>query len=80
MNREGQKVPKVTFRTRIGNDWKNVTSVRSSAASGGRCLPCPARSHRRAPSSHLPRYNELAPALFANGIETLSASRSTTPS
>ena len=23
---EGRKVPQVTFRTRAGNDWKNVTT------------------------------------------------------
>ena len=25
-NHEGNKVPQVTFRTRIGNDWKSVTT------------------------------------------------------
>ena len=25
-NRKGQRVPQVTFRTRLGNDWKNVSS------------------------------------------------------
>ena len=25
-NREGEKVPEVTFRTREGNEWKDVTT------------------------------------------------------
>ncbi len=72
MLREGQKVPQVTFRTRAGNDWKNVTT---DDIFKGRTLvvfSLPGAFTPTCSSTHLPRYNELAPAFFANGVDAIA--------
>jgi glutaredoxin-like protein len=70
-NREGQKVPQVTFRTRSGNDWKNVTSDQIFKGRTVVVFSLPGAFTPTCSSTHLPRYNELAPAFFANGVDAL---------
>jgi len=71
MNREGQKVPQVTFRTRSGNDWKNVTSSDIFKGRTVVVFSLPGAFTPTCSSTHLPRYNELAPAFFANGVDAI---------
>ena len=71
MNREGQKVPQVTFRTRSGNDWKNVTSDEIFKGKTVVVFSLPGAFTPTCSSTHLPRYNELAPAFFANGVDAI---------
>jgi glutaredoxin-like protein len=71
MNREGQKIPQVTFHTRVDNDWKYVSS---DAIFKGRTVvvfSLPGAFTPTCSSTHLPRYNELAPAFFANGVDAI---------
>ena len=72
MNREGQKVPQVTFRTRANNDWKNVTSDDLFKGKTVVVFSLPGAFTPTCSSTHLPRYNELAPAFFANGVDAIA--------
>jgi glutathione-dependent peroxiredoxin len=69
--REGQKVPQVTFRTRIGNDWKNVTTDDIFKGRTVVVFSLPGAFTPTCSSTHLPRYNELAPAFRANGVDSI---------
>ena len=71
MNREGQKVPQVVFRTRSGNDWKNVSSDDLFKGKTVAVFSLPGAFTPTCSSTHLPRYNELAPAFFANGVDAI---------
>jgi glutaredoxin-like protein len=69
--REGDRVPQVAFRTRVGDDWASVTSEQIF---GGRTVvlfSLPGAFTPTCSSTHLPRYNELAPAFFANGVDAI---------
>lgn len=70
-NREGQRVPDVTFRVRENNEWKNVTSDDLFKAKTVVVFSLPGAFTPTCSSTHLPRYNELAPALFANGVDSI---------
>jgi glutaredoxin-like protein len=69
--REGQKVPQVTFRTREGGDWKNVTSDEIFKGRTVVVFSLPGAFTPTCSSTHLPRYNELAPAFFAHGVDAI---------
>ena len=71
MNREGQKIPQVTFRTRSANDWRNVTSADIFKGRTVVVFSLPGAFTPTCSSTHLPRYNELAPAFFANGVDAI---------
>ncbi len=70
-NREGKTVPQVTFRTRAGNDWKNVTSDDIFKDKTVVVFSLPGAFTPTCSSTHLPRYNELAPAFVANGVDAI---------
>ena len=68
---EGKPVPNVTFKTRIGQQWKDVTTddVFKGKTVVAFCLPgayTPTCS-----STHLPRYNELAGVFKDNGVDAI---------
>jgi len=69
--REGQKVPQVTFRTRADGDWKNVASDDIFRGKTVVVFSLPGAFTPTCSSTHLPRYNELAPAFFANGVDAI---------
>src|SRR5688572_27947188 len=69
--KEGQKVPQVTFRTRTDRDWKNVTSDEIFKGRTVVVFSLPGAFTPTCSSTHLPRYNELAPAFFANGVDAV---------
>jgi glutaredoxin-like protein len=71
MNREGKKVPQVTFRTRTDSDWKNVTTDELFKGRTVVLFSLPGAFTPTCSSTHLPRYNELAPAFFANGVDAI---------
>lgn len=69
--REGTRVPEVTFRTRENGAWKNVTS---SQLFGGRTVVLfglPGAFTPTCSSAHVPRYNELADAFAAAGVDEI---------
>jgi glutaredoxin-like protein len=70
-NREGQKVPRVSFRTRAGDDWKTVTSDEVFKGRTVVVFSLPGAFTPTCSSTHLPRYNELAPAFFAHGVDAI---------
>lgn len=71
ISREGQRVPSVTFRCRKDNDWHDV---RSDSLFAGRTVvvfALPGAFTPTCSSAHVPRYNELAPVLQANGVDEI---------
>ena len=70
-NREGQRVPNVTFRVRANNEWKDVSSTDLFAGKTVVVFSLPGAFTPTCSSTHLPRYNELAPAFFANGVDSI---------
>jgi glutaredoxin-like protein len=70
--KEGQKIPRVTFRTRTESEWKNVTSDEIFKGRTVVVFSLPGAFTPTCSSTHLPRYNELAPAFFANGVDAIA--------
>ncbi len=68
-SREGQRVPEVTFRTRSEGDWEDVSAT--SLFEGRRVVvfALPGAFTPTCSTSHLPRYEELAPVFREHGIE-----------
>ncbi len=70
-NREGQRVPDVTFRSRRGHEWVDVTT---DELFGGRTVvvfSLPGAFTPTCSSTHVPRYNQLAPVFRANGVDEI---------
>ena len=70
-NREGQQIPRVTFRTRRNNDWVDVTTDELFTGRTVVVFALPGAYTPTCSSTHLPRYNELAPVLKANGVDEI---------
>src|SRR5438105_2995036 len=70
-NREGQRVPQVTFRARGESDWKPITTDEVFKGKTVVAFSLPGAFTPTCSSTHVPRYNELAPAFFANGVDRI---------
>lgn len=70
-NREGQRVPNVVFPVREGNTWKKLTSDELFKNKTVVVFSLPGAFTPTCSSTHLPRYNELAPAFRAAGVDTI---------
>ena len=70
-NREGQSVPQVAFRTRVDGEWKTVTTDEVFKGKTVVVFSLPGAFTPTCSSTHLPRYNELAPAFRANGVDAI---------
>lgn len=70
-NREGQRVPNATFHIRENNEWKDVTSAELFDGKTVAVFSLPGAFTPTCSSTHLPRFNELAPAFFANGVDAI---------
>ena len=70
-NREGQRVPNVTFPVREGNTWKKLTSDDIFKNKTVVVFSLPGAFTPTCSSTHLPRYNELAPAFFKEGVDSI---------
>ena len=68
---EGQNVPQVSFRTRRDGDWATVTSDEIFANRNVVVFSLPGAFTPTCSSTHLPRFNELAPAFKAQGIDEI---------
>jgi len=68
-NHEGQRVPETTFRTREQDQWKQVSSKEIFDGKTVVLFALPGAYTPTCSSSHLPRYNELAPVLRAHGVD-----------
>ena len=70
-NSEGKHVPQVTFRTRQGGQWKDVTSAELFNNRTVVVFSLPGAYTPTCSSSHLPRYNELAPTFRKLGVDDI---------
>lgn len=70
-NKEGLAVPNVTFKTRQGDQWQDVTSNDLFSGKTVVVFALPGAFTPTCSSTHLPRYNELAPVLFAEGVDAV---------
>src|SRR3954467_7429444 len=70
-NSEGKRVRQVTFRTRQGGQWKNVTSDDIFKGRTVVLFSLPGAYTPTCSSTHLPRYNELAPTLRKAGVDDI---------
>lgn len=68
-NKEGQRVPQVTFRTREGSHWKDITTDEIFKGKTVVVFSLPGAYTPTCSSSHVPRYNELAPVFKENGVD-----------
>ena len=70
-NREGQKVPSVTFRTRQNGEW---VDIKSDDLFGGKTVAVfslPGAFTPTCSSTHVPGYNQLAGTLQENGVDEI---------
>ncbi len=70
-NREGQRVPQVEFRVREQGEWKTLTTDDLFKGKNVVVFSLPGAYTPTCSSTHLPRFEELAPAFFANGIDAI---------
>lgn len=68
---EGKRVPDVTFRTRSDDQWLDVTSDDLFKQRTVIVFALPGAYTPTCSSAHLPRYNELADVLKANGVSDI---------
>jgi glutaredoxin-like protein len=70
-SQEGKKVPNVTFRTRVGSEWRNIASEEIFSGKTVVVFSLPGAFTPTCSSTHVPGYNELAPAFRANGVDRI---------
>lgn len=70
-NREGQKVPSVVFKTRQNNEFVDVSSEQLFNGKTVAVFSLPGAYTPTCSATHLPRFNELAETLKANGIDEI---------
>ena len=70
-NKEGQSVPNVTFKTRHNDEWLDVTTQSLFENKTVVVFSLPGAFTPTCSSTHLPRYNELAGVLKANGVDEI---------
>ncbi|WP_295385854.1 glutathione peroxidase [uncultured Thiodictyon sp.] len=71
-DRTGKRVPQVIFHTRQGSEWVDVTTDQLFAGKTVAVFSLPGAYTPTCSSSHVPRYNKLAPALKAHGVDTVA--------
>ncbi|KXF82780.1 glutathione peroxidase [Enterovibrio coralii] len=71
INKEGQKVPSVTFPTRQGDAWVNVTTDDLFAGKTVVVFSLPGAFTPTCSSTHLPRYNELHSVFKEHGVDDI---------
>ena len=70
-NFEGQKIPAVNFKIRENDEWKTATSHEIFNDKTVVAISLPGAFTPTCSSTHLPRYNELAPTFFQNGVDEI---------
>ncbi len=70
-NREGQRVPEITFKTRRGHEWVDVTSSEIFSDKIVVVFSLPGAFTPTCSSSHVPRFDQLAPAFKENGVDEI---------
>lgn len=70
-NKEGETVPEVTFKTRQGEQWVELTTEELFAGKTVILFALPGAFTPTCSSTHLPRFNELAPVFKDQGVDTI---------
>lgn len=70
-NMEGQRVPEVVFRTREESEWVDVTSKDIFDGRTVVVFSLPGAFTPTCSSSHVPRYDELAPVFREHGVDEI---------
>lgn len=70
-NREGERVPNVTFRTRTSDGWLDVTTNELFAGKTVIVFSLPGAFTPTCSSTHVPGYNELARTFKENGVDDI---------
>ncbi|NHC34927.1 glutathione peroxidase [Scytonema millei] len=70
-NREGQKVPSVKFRTRQNNGWLDMSTDEIFNGKTVVVFSLPGAYTPTCSSTHVPGYNDLAPAFKENGVDDI---------
>ena len=68
---QGQPVPEVAFKTRFGNEWRELTTAELFKGKTVVVFSLPGAYTPTCSSTHLPRFNELAPVFRENGIDDI---------
>jgi len=68
---EGKRIPDVSFRMRRNGEWTTLTTDAIFADRNVVVFSLPGAFTPTCSSTHLPRYNELAPAFRAQGIDAI---------
>jgi glutaredoxin-like protein len=70
-NIEGTRIPSITFRTRENEQWKDVTTEEVFEGKKVVVFALPGAFTPTCSSSHVPRYEELASAIRARGVDDI---------
>jgi glutaredoxin-like protein len=70
-NKEGQKVPSVTFPMRVNDDWVKRDTDEIFSGKTVVVFSLPGAFTPTCSSTHLPRYNELASKFAENGVDEI---------
>lgn len=70
-NREGQRVPEVTFKTREDNQWVDVTTSEIFKGKNVIVFSLPGAFTPTCSSTHVPGFNDLVPVFKKNGIDEI---------
>jgi glutaredoxin-like protein len=70
-NREGKRVPDTTFRLRRGHEWVDMSSDELFKGKTVVVFSLPGAFTPTCSSSHVPRFNQLAPALREQGVDDI---------
>jgi glutaredoxin-like protein len=70
-SKEGSKVPSVTFHTRVGDAWVDVTSDSVFSGKNVIVFSLPGAFTPTCSSTHLPRYNQLANLFKEQGVDEI---------
>lgn len=70
-SKQGQAVPQVTFPTRQGDAWVNITTDELFKGKTVVVFSLPGAFTPTCSSSHLPRYNELYPVFKQYGVDEI---------
>ncbi|MBL3599109.1 MAG: glutathione peroxidase [gamma proteobacterium endosymbiont of Lamellibrachia anaximandri] len=70
-NRENQQVPQVTFHTRRNHEWVDVTTDEVFKDKTVVVFALPGAFTPTCSSTHVPRYNQLAPAFKRQGVDEI---------
>jgi glutaredoxin-like protein len=70
-NREGKRVPQVTFHTRRNHEWVDVTTDDIFKGKTVVVFSLPGAFTPTCSSTHVPRYNQMAPTFREHGVDDI---------